>query len=56
MGKSKYPDKVDFWRKRGFDVIEKRGWTRKIRSEAKEILSPREYEYCMQQVGWASII
>ena len=53
---SKYPDKVKFWRQKGFDVIEKRGWTRKIRSEAKERLSQREYEESMKQVGWESII
>lgn len=53
---SKYPDKVKFWRQKGFEVIEKRGWTRKIRSEAKKILRPKEYEESMKQVGWESII
>jgi hypothetical protein len=53
---SNYPNKVEFWRNRGFDVVEKRGWVRVIRSEAKERFSQWEYEYCMQQVGWASII
>jgi|1186.fasta_scaffold1181233_1 hypothetical protein len=56
MGKSKYPDKANFWRKRSFVVVEKRGWVRVIRSEAKENLSPQEYEESMKQVGWESII
>ncbi|MCC2375817.1 hypothetical protein M3641_27405 [Bacillus cereus] len=53
---SKYPDKARFWRRKGFEVIEKRGWTRKIRSEAKKRLSQQEYVTCMKQVGWESII
>jgi hypothetical protein len=53
---SKHPDKVDFWRKKGFDVVEKRGWVRKIRSLAKERLSQQEYVDCMKQVGWVSIL
>lgn len=53
---SKYPNKVEFWRGKGFDVVEKRGWVRKIRSEAKKALDPKEYEECMKQVGWDTII
>ncbi|MEX6700192.1 hypothetical protein ABS315_11285 [Peribacillus frigoritolerans] len=53
---SKYPNKVDFWRQKGFDVVEQRGWVRKVRSLAKERLSQQEYVDCMKQVGWESII
>ena len=53
---SKHPDKVNFWRQKGFVVIEKRGWVRKIRGLAKERLSQQDYVDCMKQVGWESII
>lgn len=53
---SKYPDKANFWRQKGFNVVEKRGWVRKIRSLAKERLNHQEYVDCMKQVGWESII
>jgi hypothetical protein len=56
MGKSQFLDKVAFWRSKGFDVVEKPGWCRVIRSEAKERLSQHVYEQYMKQVGWASII
>lgn len=53
---SEFPDKSNFWRLKGFEVVEKRGWVRKIRSQAKERLSKRVYEEYMKQVDWESII
>lgn len=53
---SKHPKKIDFWRQRGFNVEEKRGWVRKIGSQARECLSPQEYIEYMKKVGWESII
>lgn len=53
---SKQQWKVAYCRMNGIDVVEKRGWTRKARSQAKKKLSEQTYIDFMKHIGWESII